>query len=331
MNRAAHALQPAKWGLVLAFTLVYISWGTTYLAMKKGVREEQLPPALFGGVRVCLAGCLLLGWQAARGARLGLSGPDRVSIFLCAMLLFLGGNGLINVAGQTLDSGLCAILAATTPLWIGLYGMLWPSAERLRMRGWIGLWLGVVGVLLLCMPLLQHPGQLDLDFGYLIVLGSATCWAIGSLVSRHRRVSCPHGTAAAYQMIVGGATLALVGLACGEAGRLPAEITPKAAGAFLWLLVVGSLIGFVAYNWLLAHVSAAQVGTYAYVNPAIAVVLGVIDGEQPTIWLAGGIVVILIGVALVRGGHAPHGGSLGTDAEISAAEHEPELGEEVTP
>src|SRR6516165_7781980 len=160
MNRAAHPPQPAKWALVLAFALVYVSWGTTYLAMKKGVREEHLPPALFGGVRVCLAGWLLLGWQVARGARLGLSGPDRVSIGLCALLLFVGGNGLINVAGQTLDSGLCAVLAATTPLWIGLYGMLWPSGERLRARGWLGLLLGLVGVLLLCVPLLQQRERL---------------------------------------------------------------------------------------------------------------------------------------------------------------------------
>jgi drug/metabolite transporter (DMT)-like permease len=305
MNRMVLHPRPSKWALALAFGLVYVCWGTTYLAMKKGVREEHLPPALFGGVRVCIAGLLLLGWQLARGQRVGLPARDRLPIVLCALLLFVGGNGLINVAGQTLDSGVCAVLAATTPLLIGLFEMFWPAGERLAARGWFGLLLGLGGVVLLCVPLLEKPSQFELDIGYLVVLGSASCWALGSLVSRHRAVSAPHLTSAAYQMIFGGGTLALVGVLCGEVQRLPERVTPKAAEAFLWLLVVGSLLGFVAFNWLLAHVSASHVGTYAYVNPAIAVVLGVLDGEALTAWLLSGIVVILIGVALVRAGHTP--------------------------
>jgi drug/metabolite transporter (DMT)-like permease len=256
-------------------------------------------------VRVCIAGLLLLGWQIARGNKVQLQARDRLAIVLCALLLFVGGNGLINVAGQTLDSGLCAVLAATTPLWIGLFEMLWPAGERLSGRGWLGLLLGLSGVLLLCVPLLQNSERVDLDVGYLVVLGSACCWALGSLVSRHRRISCPHLTGAAYQMILGGGSLAAVGILCGEISRLPNHITTRAAASFLWLLVVGSLIGFVAFNWLLAHVPASRVGTYAYVNPAIAVVIGTIDGEVPTIWLAGGIVIILVGVGLVRAGHTP--------------------------
>jgi drug/metabolite transporter (DMT)-like permease len=303
MNRMARQSRPSPWALALAFGLVYVCWGTTYLAMKKGVREEHLPPALFGGVRVCIAGLLLLSWQLARGERVRLAAGDRLPLVLCALLLFVGGNGLINVAGQTLDSGVCAVLAATTPLWIGLFEMFWPAGERLSGRGWLGLVIGLCGVLVLCIPLVEQPGQVALDLGYLIVLGSATCWALGSLVSRHRPVGCPHLTGAAYQMILGGGSLALVGVLCGEIPRLPDQITPRAAEAFLWLLVVGSLLGFVAFNWLLAHVSASHVGTYAYVNPAIAVVLGVLDGEPLTAWLMGGIVVILIGVALVRTGH----------------------------
>src|SRR5580704_1438348 len=192
MNRTVLHSRPSPWALALAFGLVYVCWGTTYLAMKKGVREEHLPPALFGGVRVCIAGLLLLSWQLARGERVKLAPGDRLPLVLCALLLFVGGNGLINVAGQTLDSGVCAVLAATTPLWIGLFEICWPAGERLSVRGWLGLLVGLVGVLLLCGPLIENPEQLDLDFGYLIVLGSATCWALGSLVSRHRAVTCPH-------------------------------------------------------------------------------------------------------------------------------------------
>jgi drug/metabolite transporter (DMT)-like permease len=299
--------RPATWALVLAFGLVYVCWGTTYLAMKKGVKEEGLPPALFGGVRVCIAGGLIFGWQLLRGQRMALPQRDWLPVGLCAVLLFVGGNGLINVAGRTLDSSIMAVLAATTPLWIGLFEICWPHGDRLALRGWLGLLLGLTGVALLFIaPLLEKSQDVRVDATYLVVLGSASCWALGSLVARHRRITCPHLTAAAYQMIVGGSSLALVGLLAGEAQSLPDQITPKAAASFVWLLVVGSLLGFVAYNWLLAHVSAAQAGTYAYVNPAIAVVVGVFDGEEPTVWLFGGISVILVGVALVRGGGQTH-------------------------
>lgn len=304
MNDITLHRRPATWALVLAFGLVYLCWGTTYLAMKKGVQDEQLPPALFGGVRVCCAGCLLLACQFLRGQRVALPRPDRWPVVSCALLLFVGGNGLINAAGQTLDSSVCAVLAATTPLWIGLIQSAWPGGERLALHGWLGLLLGLAGVTLLFAPLLSKQENLALDIGYLFALCSAVCWALGSLVARQRRITCPHLTAAAYQMIVGGGSLALVGLVAGEVSRLPDHVSARAAGAFLWLLVVGSLLGFVAYNWLLAHVTAAQAGTYAYVNPAIAVVVGVLDGEELTLWLVGGITVILAGVVLVRAGAA---------------------------
>jgi drug/metabolite transporter (DMT)-like permease len=303
--------------LVLAFGLVYVCWGTTYLALKKAVREEHLPPLMFGGIRVCIAGLLLLGWQATRRAA-ALRSQDWLPVLICAILLFVGGNGLINLAGQTLDSGVCAILAATTPLWIGLLAMLWPSGERLSALGWGGLVLGLAGVLLLCVPALENAATAGFDYGYLLVLASAGCWALGSLVGRHLRIQSPHLTSAAYQMIVGGGSLAVVGVLSGEVSRMPAEATPKMAAAFLWLLVVGSLLGFVAYNWLLAHVTAAQAGTYAYVNPAIAVLIGIADGEEPTGWLAIGIVVILMGVALVRSG----GTAVATTDPAAAVEEE---------
>ncbi len=312
--------RPPTWALVLAFGLVYVCWGTTYLALKKAVREEHLPPLLFGGVRVCIAGCLVLGWQATRRAA-ALPMRDWVPVGICAVLLFVGGNGLINLAGQTLDSGVCAVLAATTPLWIGLLAMLWPSGERLSALGWAGLLLGLAGVLVLCVPALESAATAGFDFGYVLVLASAGCWALGSLVGRHLRIRCPHLTGAAYQMILGGGSLALIGAVCGEATRLPQPVTPTMVGAFLWLLVVGSLLGFVAYNWLLAHVTAAQAGTYAYVNPAIAVLIGIADGEEPSGWLALGIVVILLGVALVRSGGAP---VATTDPAVAVEEEVPE-------
>jgi drug/metabolite transporter (DMT)-like permease len=292
--------RPATWAIVIAFALIYTSWGTTYLAIKKGVKDEQLPPALFGGVRVCLAGLLLLGYLAARGQSVRLPRRDLASVALVGCVLFVGGNGLITAAERTVPSGVAAVLAATTPLWIGLFAMLWPGGERLAGRGWLGLAVGLGGVLLLLSPRLGDPADFVRDLGPLLVLGSACCWSFGSVMMRHQRLGGSHLAAAAYQMALGGGCLALLGVACGEVEHLPAAITPGATGAFCYLLVVGSLVGFVAYNWLLGHVPPAQVGTYAYVNPAVAMLVAWIDGEEMTIWLFGGIAVILAGVALVR-------------------------------
>src|SRR5262249_18580923 len=192
----------------------------------------------------------------------------------------------------------------TTPLWIALMEMLWPGGDRLTGRGWLGLLIGLAGVLLLLAPKLHDPADFLVDAGPLLVLGSAASWSLGSLVMRYRRLGCSHLTAAAYQMILGGGSLTLLGLLLGEGGALTRDhFTAGAAFAFFYLLIVGSLVGFVAFNWLLGQVSAAQAGTYAYVNPLVAVLVGLLDGEELTGWVVGGIVVTLAGVALVRGGH----------------------------
>jgi drug/metabolite transporter (DMT)-like permease len=311
--------RPAAWTVVLAFALVYLSWGTTYLAIKKGVRDEALPPALFGGTRVCLAGLVLLGYLALRVGPPRLPRRDWLGVSLSGALFFVGGNGLITLAERTVPSGTAAVLAATTPLWIALLAACWPGGERVGPQGWLGLLLGLAGVVVLLAPRLSDgpAAALREDVGPLLVLGSAGSWALGSLVLRHRRLRTPHLTAAAYQMAIGGGLLALLGLALGESADLPDRLTPGAAGAFCYLLVVGSLVGFVAFNWLLGHVPAAQVGTYAYVNPVVAVAAGcLLDGEELTAWMAAGIVVILAGVALVRGGVSPRRG----DARPAAAE-----------
>jgi drug/metabolite transporter (DMT)-like permease len=182
--------------------------------------------------------------------------------------------------------------------------MLWPWGERLRTRGWLGLFVGLAGVLLLLAPRLQPPANLVEDAGPLLVLGSSLSWSIGSFILRYRRLRGTHLSIAAYQMLVGGVSLLLIGLFLGENRDLdPERFTPVGIYAFFHLLVFGSLIGFVAYNWLLGHVSAALAGTYAYVNPLVAILIGrLLDREPITGWILGGMVVILAGVALVRGG-----------------------------
>jgi drug/metabolite transporter (DMT)-like permease len=293
--------RPATWTLVLAFTLVYLSWGTTFLAIKRGVKDEALPPALFGGTRVCLAGMLLLGYLALRGETLRLSRRDLLGVTLGGLLLFAGGNNFLAWSEQTVPSGVAAVLVATTPLWIALFEMFWPHGDRLGKRGWLGLGIGLVGVLLLLGPQVSDPADFLSDHGPFLVLCSAASWSLGALVLRHWRLRAAHLTVAAYQMLIGGGSQVFIGLALGEVAALPGEITPGAAGAFIYLLIFGSLVGFVAFNYLLGHVSAASAGTYAYVNPIVAVLVGcLLDGETLTGWIVSGIIVILAGVALVR-------------------------------
>lgn len=293
--------RPPTWAIALAFGVVYVSWGTTYFAIKMGVHDEALPPGLFGGTRVCLAGLMVLGSLAVYGQSLRVSPRDLGNLLLSSAILFVGGNGLINLAETTVPSGEAAVLAATTPLWIAVVGLVWPGSERVGLLGWCGLLIGLAGVLLLLTPKLRDPATLLGEIGPLLVLGSAMSWAVGSVLMRRRQLRLNHLTSAAYQMVLGGGMLSLVGLACGEAGRLPEQWTPGAVGAYVYLMIVGSLLGFVAYNWLLGHVTATQAGTYAYVNPVVAVLVAWAAGEAMSVWIVAGITVILAGVALVRG------------------------------
>ena len=291
----------APWKLALALGLVYLSWGTTYLAIQEGVKT--LPPALFAGSRVCLAGLLVLAFLHLSGGAVRLSRRDALLTFISGGLMFVVGNGLLTFAEKTVASGAAAVLAATAPLWMAVLEAAWPHGERLAWRGWIGLLVGLGGVAVLLSEkwLNQSPSGLS-DMGPYLVLGSAAGWALGSFLYRHGRSRAPHLTAAAYQMLFGGGSLAVLGLALGE-GREVAlgSLTPWAITAFFYLLVVGSIVGFIAFNWLLGHASAALTGTYAYVNPVIALLVGwLIANETPTPAIVTGVAVILVGVALVR-------------------------------
>jgi drug/metabolite transporter (DMT)-like permease len=294
---------PPTWTIALALGLVYLSWGTTYFAIRAGVHTYHLPPALFGGTRVCLAGILLLAFLRLRGETIRLPRGEILTSGLGGLLLFVGGNGFINVAMDSVASSVAAILVSSTPLWLALMETLWPGGEKLATRGWLGLVMGMGGVLLLLAPRLDDPADFLRDLGPLFVLCSTCAWALGSLVLRHRKRTGSHLTAAAYQMVLGGGALSIIGIGFGEGSHLTAErLTFGAIGTFVYLLVVGSLIGFVAFNWLLGHVPAALVGTYAYVNPLVAILIGwLLGGEDLTAEMIGGMVIILLGVALVRG------------------------------
>jgi drug/metabolite transporter (DMT)-like permease len=304
--------RPAPWKLTLALAIVYIAWGTTYLAIKDGVRT--LPPGLFAGTRVSLAGLTVLAFLGLTGGTVRLSSRDALRAWMSGGLMFVGGNGLLTFAEKTVPSGTAAVLAATMPLWMALLEAAAPNGERMTRRGWLGLLLGLIGVVLLFSEqLIGQPTAVFRDLGPLLVLGSAAAWALGSILHHRSRSRAPHLTGAAYQMLFGGLSMAAVGLALGEGGQLtPACLTTEAISAFFYLLVVGSLVGFVAYNWLLGHVPAALAGTCSYVNPVVALLVGwLLAGETPSLVMLGGVVVILFGVALVQlgGVQAPRVGA----------------------
>lgn len=306
MKPASPSIRPAAWQITLAFTLVYLSWGTTYVAIRRGVHTYQLPPMLFGGVRVGLAGVFLLGYLGVRGESLRLSWREFLWTAFLGALLFVGGNGFMTIAMRRIPSGMASVLGATSPLFMAVIESFWPWGERLSLRGWFGLLVGLGGLSWLVVSQPQTSAEVIEAAGVGLVLISSLSWALGSVILRHRR---PHGSrlaAAAYQMAVGGGSLAILGLAFGEGGTLTSEcFLPGAWLSFFYLLIVGSLIGFVAFNWLLGHVPAAQVGTHAYVNPMIAVLIGwLLDGEELTGPLLGGMAIILVGVAMVRRGSA---------------------------
>ncbi len=288
-----------RWKLVVAFTIVYITWGTTYLAIRAGV--QTLPPALFGGVRIFTAGTLLLLYLLARREPLRMPWREVCTNALVGLILFVGGNGLVTFGEMTVPSGIASLLVATTPMWMALLEMLLPRGARLRPIGWLGLGLGLAGVLVLLAPKLEATDPLS-DFGPFLVLGSSACWSVGSVLARYQSRTASHLVAAAYQMMIGGGCMTLYGLQRGEVAALSADcFSPVAIYSFFHLLAFGSLLGFLTYNWLLGHVSAASAGTYAYVNPMIAVLVGwIIAREDLTVWVLVGMVIILTGVGLVR-------------------------------
>ncbi|MFT3761394.1 MAG: drug/metabolite exporter YedA [Pseudoxanthomonas sp.] len=262
MNASVAA--PARGGsLAFALALVYVIWGSTYLGIRFAL-EGGFPPFLLGGIRFVVAGALMFGFLRLRGV----AAPTRaqwINAAVMGLLLLALGNGLVNFAEQTVSSGITAVVVASVPLWMGIFAAL--RGQHPARLEWLGLAIGFAGVLWL-----NAGGMRSGSFGGLLALLAASiAWSFGSVWSRGRDLPSPFMTAAA-QMLCGGAAMLLVALASGE--RFAAMPGPGAWAAFAYLVVFGSLIGFSAYVWLLHHARPALVGSYAYVNPVIAVLLG---------------------------------------------------------
>jgi drug/metabolite transporter (DMT)-like permease len=285
----------ALWG---ALVTVYLVWGSTYLAIR--VVVESVPPLLGMGARFLVAGILLgLFLLATRGrAALRVRPRQLGGAAVVGGLLLLGGNGGVAVAEQTVPSGLTALLVAATPLW--LVCLRTAARDRPAPLSLVGTVLGFLGIAVLVRPGASLGDDVE-TWGLVLVVAAAGSWAVGSFVSSRLPMPDDAFVATTWEMLVGGAAMLLVGAAAGELEGFSVGQVERAAWAWLgYLVVVGSIVAFSAYVWLLHNAPISLTATYAYVNPVVAVVLGAIVLAEPVTAavLLGGAVVV-VGVALV--------------------------------
>ena len=275
-------------GIAVALFSLYIIWGTTYLAMKIGL--EGFPPFMLSGIRFLVASCILYPFLRIRGAE----APTRsqwIGATLIGVLLLMGGNGGVIFAEQWVASGLASLGIAAVPLWAALFSGLfgrWPTRTE-----WLGLGLGFLGVIFLNL----ENGLSASLIGGIALLIAPMSWAFGSIWSQH--LPLPKGLmASAAQMLSGGVLLILLSLIVGE--RITTLPGPRPFLALAFLIIFGSLIAFTAYGYLLRKVRPALATSYAYVNPVVAVGLGIgFAGEKITLLGILAMLTILSGVGLV--------------------------------
>ena len=268
--------RPGKILILSAFAALYLIWGSTYLAIRFAI--ETIPPLLMAGTRFLLAGLVM--WAIARwqGAPKESLANWRTALIIGACLL-LGGNGGVTLSEQYISSGLASVIVATVPIYMALLAWWTGIAPRPAPIIWLGLAGGFAGVALLLAPNLRFSAGdgSKAGIGMLILLCSSFIWSAGSIYSRKAKSVAPPLLLAGQQMICGGALLTVGGLLTGEHHRLDiGHISPLSIGSFAYLVVIGALVGYTAYIFLLRHCEPAKVATYAYVNPIVAVILGAV-------------------------------------------------------
>jgi drug/metabolite transporter (DMT)-like permease len=284
------------WQVWTALWIVYIVWGSTYLAIR--IVVETIPPLLGAGTRFGLAGLLLVGFLALKRGLASVR-PTRAQLGGAAVvgLLLPGANAVVSVAEQEVPSSIAALLIASVPLWVILLRA--GSGDRVSLRGAASVLVGFAGV-----ALLVRPGEQSGDatvLGLLAVVGAALMWASGSFASP--RLSLPRDplTSVAWQMLLGGIAITVVGLAIGEGGDVHVDaFSARSLLALAYLVVFGSWVAYTAYAWLLQNAPISKVSTYAYVNPVVAIFLGwlVLDEVVSSTTILGASIIV-VSVALV--------------------------------
>ncbi len=289
---------PSRFAVILAFGLVYLFWGSTYLAIDIAV--QSIPPALMCATRFLIAGVVMLAVCAAMGKRIWYSATQLAATAVVGVLLLMGGNLTLSWAELSVPTGLAALIISVTPLWFLVLDSLLLGHHRISGRGKAGLALGVVGLAVLFWPELHSTSEMGRRelYSCLSLLGGSFSWALGSVLSKRWLSGMDIFSATAWQIIAAGAANFLFALAVGDLRQ--AVWTTRGVGAVLYLVVCGSWIGYTAYIWLLKHVPTSKVSTYAYVNPVIAVFLGwLILHEHIDGFIFAGSVIVVLSVILV--------------------------------
>jgi drug/metabolite transporter (DMT)-like permease len=309
MTSSTPAHSPRRLQVAVAFGLVYVLWGSTYLAIRIAV--EHLTPLMMGGLRFIAAGLLMLGFRAACGHRIGVGRRDLLRLALIGFLLLVSSNVVLGWGETYIPTGLAALLVAVIPLWFLILGRLTHSTDRLPARGLAGIALGVAGVAVLLWPDISGAGHAGFGarqlFGSGLVLFASVSWATGSILAKRWQMPIDPYAAAGWQMLFGGAISGSLALLFGDLHRSLWVGAARSLWAILYLIIAGSLVGFTAYVWLLKNVPIAKVATYAYVNPIVALLLGCFfHGEKMDGYMLAGSVVVILSVILVTGAKVKH-------------------------
>jgi len=290
--------KPATWKVLLAFATIYLVWGSTFLAIRVGVRE--VPPFLLAGMRFVLAGGILFAWMRVSGTP-SPTGREWRSASLLAILIFVLDYGLLFWAERHVPSGIAAVMMATIPVFMALSEILFLGTQRLTARLALALLVGISGVAVL----VSHSpsfGEVPIKTkGAVALLIAAISWSVGSALTRKMPLPASKPMNSAAQMLAGGVMLTLVSGALGEFhGFHPRTVSPGAWIALAYLIGAGSIVAFTAYVWLIHHESPTRVGTYAYVNPVVAVALGYfLAGETVGARTLLGTLFVLVSVIVI--------------------------------
>jgi len=282
----------------IALFSIYIIWGTTYLAIRIGV--ENLPPVLFTGLRWIVAGPILFIILLSRKYKLP-GKNDLIHLGIIGLLLIGGGNVFVVFAEQWVPSGLTALLITTVPFWVVGLDAIIPQGKRINPTVLLGLLLGLAGIGIIFGE--DFVQLLDPSYfgGVIALMFAVFLWSAGTLYSKYKKVSVHPLMGAAVQMIIAGIVITALGLILGEGSKF--HFTNSSFYSYLYLVIIGSLVGYGSYVYAIAHLPVSLVATYAYVNPVIALFLGwlVLD-EKISLWIVLAAIVILIGVTLVKKG-----------------------------
>jgi drug/metabolite transporter (DMT)-like permease len=283
--------------IVLAFLSVYFFWGSTYTAIRIGAAE--MPSLLLAGLRFVIAGVILMAWCRWRGLRLRYPARTMFMLGLIGLLLlFLGNVGLVY-AEKTVPSGLSSLGFAVMPLYVALIELALPQGESLPLRGWLGLMIGFAALAALLWPSLHTAlvGNRSMLLALIALLGGAFSWAAGSLLSRHARLQVNSFVAASWQMIIAGCFDLVLGTMLGNWSQF--HLNRAAVGSLAYLVTGGSLLGYTGFVYLIEHVPVAKVMSYTYVNPVVAVLLGIFllhERPEPTeyVGMAGIVLAVFL-------------------------------------